>query len=95
MIPATPGCIPGGNVLGGVGPVVHQEELDVVDVVDDKGLVARGHHELGLLVGAIADLRSGLLATPALQTFSLSDCDRRGRGAGSESNVPRASEGCS
>lgn len=47
-----------GNVLGGVGPVVHQEELDVVDVVDDEGLVARGHHELGLLVGAIADLEA-------------------------------------
>lgn len=48
-----------GNVLGGVGPVVHQEELEVVDVVDDEGLVAGGHHVLGLLVGAIADLEAG------------------------------------
>ena len=46
----------GENVLSGVGPVVHQEELDVVGVADDEGLVARGHHVLGLLVGAIADL---------------------------------------
>lgn len=44
------------NVLSGVGPVVHEEELDIVDVVDEESLVARGHHVLGLLVGAIADL---------------------------------------
>ena len=44
------------NVLGSVGLVVHEEELDVLDVADKEGLVAGGHHVLGLLVGAIADL---------------------------------------
>jgi hypothetical protein len=43
-------------VLGGVGLVVHEEELDVLDVADKESLVARGHHVAGLLVGAIADL---------------------------------------
>lgn len=53
-----------GYVLGGVGPVVHQEELNVVDVADDEGPVARGHHELGLLVGTVADLREALAPLP-------------------------------
>lgn len=44
-----------GN-LGGVGAVVHHEELEVLDVVDQEGLVAGGHHVAGLLVGAVADL---------------------------------------
>lgn len=44
------------HVLGGVGLVVHEEELDVLDVADKESLVARGHHVAGLLVGAIADL---------------------------------------
>ena len=46
------------DVLGGVGPGVHEEELDIVDVADDEGLVAGGHHVLGLLVGTVADLRT-------------------------------------
>jgi hypothetical protein len=35
---------------------VHEEELDIVDVVDQEGLVARRHHVSGLLVGAVANL---------------------------------------
>jgi hypothetical protein len=46
-----------GNVLSSVGSVVHHEQLDVVDVADEEGLVSRGHHVAGLLVGAIADLQ--------------------------------------
>lgn len=46
------------NILCGEGAVVHEQEVNVVDVVDEEGLVARGHHVLGLLVGAIADLQS-------------------------------------
>lgn len=46
----------GGGNLGGVGAVVHHEELEVLDVVDEEGLVAGGHHVAGLLVGAVADL---------------------------------------
>jgi hypothetical protein len=38
---------------------VHEEELDVVDVADEEGLVAGGHHVAGLLVGTIADLEGG------------------------------------
>lgn len=44
-----------GN-LGGVGAVVHHEELEVLDVVDQEGLVAGGHHVTGLLVGTVANL---------------------------------------
>lgn len=51
------------NVLCGVDLVVHQEELKVLDVADDKGLVAGGHHVLGLLVGAIANLELLALAS--------------------------------
>lgn len=44
------------NVLGGKGLVVHEEHVHVVDVVDEEGLVAGGHHVAGALVGTIADL---------------------------------------
>lgn len=44
------------GVLSGVGLVVHQQQLDVLDVVDDESLVAGGHHVAGLLVGAESDL---------------------------------------
>lgn len=46
----------GPDVLSGEGAVVHEQKLDVVDVVDEEGLVAGGHHVLGLLVRAVADL---------------------------------------
>lgn len=35
---------------------MHQEELDVLGVVDEEGLVAGGHHVAGLLVATVADL---------------------------------------
>lgn len=35
---------------------MHQEELDVLGVVNKEGLVAGGHHVAGLLVAAVADL---------------------------------------
>lgn len=44
------------DVLSSVGAVVHQEQLDVLGVVDEEGLVAGGHHVAGLLVAAVADL---------------------------------------
>lgn len=44
------------NVLSGVGSVVHHQQLDVLDVVDQEGLVARGHHVAGFLVGAETNL---------------------------------------
>lgn len=47
------------DVLSGIGSVVHQEQLDILGVVDDEGLVAGGHHVAGLLVGAVANLYSG------------------------------------
>lgn len=52
-------ALPGRNGvtdLGGVGPVVHQEKLDIVDVLDKEGLVAGGGHVAGLLVGAVSNL---------------------------------------
>ena len=38
------------NVLSSEGLVVHQEEFDVSDIVDEESLVARGHHVAGFLV---------------------------------------------
>lgn len=45
-----------GDVLSSVGAVVHQEQLHVLGVVDEEGLVAGGHHVTGLLVATITDL---------------------------------------
>ena len=45
-----------GRLLGSVGLVVHEEEVEVTDVVDEESLVAGGHHVAGLLVAAVADL---------------------------------------
>lgn len=42
-----------------VGLVVHEEEFEVAGVVDEEGLVARGHHVARLLVVAVADLWGG------------------------------------
>lgn len=35
---------------------MHEEEVEVTDVVDEESLVAGGHHVAGLLVAAVADL---------------------------------------
>ena len=43
-------------VLCGESLVVHEEEVDLGDVVDEEGLVAGRHHVAGLLVGAVSDL---------------------------------------
>ena len=52
------GVVSQGNVLSSIGLVVHEEELDILDVADEESLVAGGHHVAGLLVGAIADLEA-------------------------------------
>jgi hypothetical protein len=44
------------DVLGSVCAVVHEEEVNFADVVDEESLVAGGHHVAGLLVRAITDL---------------------------------------
>jgi hypothetical protein len=43
-------------VLSGVGAVVHEEKVELADVVDEESLVAGGHHVAGLLVGTVTDL---------------------------------------
>jgi hypothetical protein len=35
---------------------VHEQQLDVLGVVDEESLVAGGHHVLGLLVATVTDL---------------------------------------
>lgn len=55
----------GVDVLSGVGAVVHQQELNILGVVDEESLVAGGHHVLGLLVGSVADGGHGDVATEA------------------------------
>jgi hypothetical protein len=47
----------GIDVLGGVCAVVHEEEVNFADVVDEESLMAGWHHMAGLLVGAVTDLR--------------------------------------
>ena len=44
------------HVLCGEGGVVHEEKVELADVVDEESLVAGGHHVAGLLVGTVADL---------------------------------------
>ena len=44
------------NILSGVGAVVHEEELNVLGVVDEESLVTRRHQVAGLLVATITDL---------------------------------------
>lgn len=44
------------DVLGSVGSVVHQQQLEVLDVVDEESLVAGGGQEASLLVGSVANL---------------------------------------
>jgi hypothetical protein len=46
----------GDVVLSGVGAVVHEEKVELADVVDEESLVAGGHHVAGLLVGTVTDL---------------------------------------
>ena len=55
----------GGNVLSSEGAVVHEEELDVLGVVDEESLVAGGHHVAGLLVGTVTDGGHGHLSLEA------------------------------
>ena len=57
------------GVLSSVGAVVHEKELNVLGVLDEESLVAGGHHVLGLLVGAIADL-----SIQAISVFIVSLC---------------------
>lgn len=44
------------NLLRSEGLVVHQEKVDITDVVDEESLVAGGHHVAGLLVGSKTNL---------------------------------------
>lgn len=55
------------DILGGVGSVVHEQQLKVLDVADEEGLVARGGQVAGLLVGAEADL-SRIASAPPFPT---------------------------
>lgn len=55
----------GWNVLSSVGAVVHEEELNVLGVVNEESLVAGGHHVAGLLVGTVTDRGHGHLALEA------------------------------
>jgi len=48
--------------LGGEGLVVHEEEVDIADVVDEEGLVAGWHHVAGLLVGSETNLNRAMSA---------------------------------
>lgn len=68
------------NILSGVGAVVHEEELNVLGVVDKESLVTRGHQVAGLLVATITDLTISLDTIAVLAKIC--------------SNVPRAWQWC-
>ena len=55
-----------------MGLVVHEEELDVLNVADEESLVAGGHHVAGLLVGAIADLNVAIEQVSRCPSFPAS-----------------------
>lgn len=57
-----------GN-LSGVGAVLHEEELELLDVAHEELLETRGHKVTGPLVGAVSNLGHGDLALePAADT---------------------------
>jgi hypothetical protein len=80
----------GEDVLCGVGLVVHQEELDIVGVLNEEGLVARGHHVAGLLVGAIADLLCRQKRILSVRLLAVGETTQLDSGI----NVRRAWPGC-
>lgn len=45
------------NILGSERAVVHQEQFNIVGVLDEERLVARRHHMAGLLVGTVSNLK--------------------------------------
>lgn len=51
-----------GDILSGIGAVVHEQKLDVLGVVDKEGLVSGRHHVPCLLVAAIADLSNSTIS---------------------------------
>jgi hypothetical protein len=46
----------GRHILGGIGAVMHEEHIDVLEVVDEERLVSGGYQVARLLVGAVSDL---------------------------------------
>lgn len=46
------------HLLGGECPVVHKEELDVSDVVDEESLVSGRHHVAGGFVRSVTNLQT-------------------------------------
>jgi hypothetical protein len=63
----TPWC---GDILCGVGLVVHEEKVDFASVVDEEDLVAGWGHVLSLPVAAITDLQCCWLA---MKLFAMRD----------------------
>lgn len=77
----------GGNVLSSVGAVVHEEELDVLGVVDEESLVAGGHHVAGLLVGTETDGGHGHLSLEAATDGIIDSLGLAPRGANAHKTV--------
>jgi hypothetical protein len=46
-------------VLSGECPIVHEEEVDIIDVVHEKCLMTRGHQMPRLLICPVSNLRLG------------------------------------
>ena len=46
----------GGAILSSECLVVHEEKIDIIDVVNEESFVARGHKMTGLLVCSVTNL---------------------------------------
>ena len=65
------------HVLCGEGGVVHEEKVNIGDVVDNESLVAGGHHVAGLPVGAVSDLCRTRQSMPISQSSPPQQCSIR------------------
>lgn len=75
------------NVLSSEGAVVHEEELNVLGVVDEESLVAGGHHVAGLLVGTETDGGHGHLALETATNAVINTLGLAPRGANAHEPV--------
>lgn len=77
----------GRNALSSVSPVVHEEEINVLGVVNEESLVAGGHHVAGLLVGTETDGGHGHLALETATNAVINTLGLAPRGANAHEPV--------
>ncbi len=66
------------DLLRGVGLVVHEQEVELVEVVDEESLMSGRHHVPRLPVAAISDLYQFLSALPFFTHLPSLSCSLHG-----------------